>query len=73
VHYLELDQIIGEKYVVTAHGPINPTVPIEVALRETDNIRKRIEAGRLGPDSPYELSHAITSSHTHRLEAFMRS
>jgi magnesium transporter len=28
VHYLELDQIIGEKYVVTVHGPINPALPI---------------------------------------------
>jgi magnesium transporter len=58
VHYLELDQIIGDKYVVTVHGPINPTVPLDVALRETDNVRKRIEAGRFRPDSPYELSYA---------------
>jgi magnesium transporter len=71
VHYLELDQIIGEKYVVTVHGPINPTVPIDVALRETDSVRKRIEAGRLRPESPYELSHAITSALTHRLESFI--
>src|ERR1700759_4667146 len=71
VHYLELDQIIGEKYVVTVHGPINPTVPIDVALRETDGVRKRIEAGRLRPDSPYELSYAITSALTHRLEEFI--
>jgi hypothetical protein len=59
VHYLELDQIIGEKYVVTVHGPINPTVPLDIALRETDGVRKRIEAGRLRPDSTYELSYAI--------------
>lgn len=26
VHYIELDQIIGDKYVVTAHGPLNPSV-----------------------------------------------
>jgi Mg2+ and Co2+ transporter CorA len=44
VHYLEVDRIIGEKYVVTVPGPINPTVPLEAALRETDNIRKRIGA-----------------------------
>jgi Mg2+ and Co2+ transporter CorA len=48
VHYLELDQVIGEKYV-TVHGPINPTVPLDIALRETDGVRKRIEAGRLLP------------------------
>ncbi len=71
VHYLELDQIIGEKYVVTVHGPINPTVPLETALRETETVRRRIEAGRFHPDSPYELSYAIISALTHRLEAFI--
>jgi len=71
VHYLELDQIIGDKYVVTVHGPINPSVPLETALRETDAVRRRIEAGRLRPDSPYELSYAIISSLTHRHEAFI--
>src|SRR3569833_132246 len=70
VHYLELDQIIGENFVVTVHGPINPSVPLDAALRETDGVHKRIEAGRLRPDSPYELSYAITSALTHRLEAF---
>src|SRR5882724_3610815 len=41
VHYLELDQIIGEKYVVTVHGPVNPTVSVETALRETEAVRRR--------------------------------
>src|SRR3954468_20393634 len=71
VHYLELDQIIGEKYVVTVHGPINPALSVEVALRETDGVRRRLEAGRLRPDSPYELSYAITSALVHRLEEFI--
>src|SRR4051812_48446520 len=35
IHYLELDQIIGEKYVATVHGPINPSLSLDVALRET--------------------------------------
>jgi magnesium transporter len=71
VHYLELDQLIGEKYVVTVHGPINPSLSLEIALRETDGVRRRLEAGRLRPDSPYELSYAITSSLIHRLEGFI--
>ena len=71
VHYLELDQIIGEKYVVTVHGPINPNLSLEVALRETDGVRRRLESGRLRPDSPYELSYAITSALIHRLESFI--
>nr|WP_296073470.1 magnesium transporter CorA family protein [uncultured Actinoplanes sp.] len=71
VHYLELDQIIGENYVVTVHGPINPNLSLEVALRETDGVRRRLESGRLRPDSPYELSYAVSSALTHRLEAFI--
>jgi magnesium transporter len=71
VHYIELDQIIGDKYVVTVHGPLNPAVDPEVALRETNAVRRRIEGGRFKPDSPYELSYAIVSALTHRLEAFI--
>jgi Mg2+ and Co2+ transporter CorA len=71
IHYLELDQIIGEKYVVTVHGPINPSLSLDVALRETDGVRRRLESGRLRPDSPYELSYAITAALIHRLEGFI--
>jgi magnesium transporter len=71
VHYIELDQIIGDKYVVTVHGPLNPAVDPAVALRETESVRRRIEAGRLQPDSPYELSYAIVSALAHRLEAYI--
>ena len=35
VHYLELDQFVGEHFLVTVHGPISPKVPLEAALRET--------------------------------------
>src|SRR4029453_1539484 len=71
VHYIELDQIIGEKYVVTVHGPINPAVDAEVALRETGSVRRRIESGRLRPRTPIELSYAIVNALTHRLEQFI--
>ncbi|MFZ1116528.1 MAG: hypothetical protein WAN44_11965, partial [Propionibacteriaceae bacterium] len=26
VHYIELDQFVGLRYLVTVHGPINPAV-----------------------------------------------
>jgi magnesium transporter len=35
VHYVELDQFIGPRYLVTVHGPVNPTVTPEAAQRET--------------------------------------
>ena len=42
VHYLELDQFIGQNFLVTIHGPLNPVVPIEAALRETRQVAERI-------------------------------
>jgi magnesium transporter len=71
VHYIELDQIIGDKYVVTVHGPLNPAVDPGIALRETEAVRRRIESGRLKPDSPFELSYAIVSALIHHLESFI--
>ena len=71
VHYIELDQIIGDKYVVTVHGPLNPAVDPAVALRETEAVRRRIESGRFRPDSPFELSYGIISALTHVLEGFI--
>ena len=62
VHLRELDQLVGRRYLVTVHGPINPAVDIGEALRETEAVRHRIEDGRLHPSSPAELSHAIGSA-----------
>ncbi len=61
VHYVELDQLIGERYLVTVHGPVNPAVPAEVPVRETAAVLRRISAGRLRPHTPWALSHAIVS------------
>jgi Mg2+ and Co2+ transporter CorA len=66
-----LDHIIGDRYVVTVHGPINPAVDPAVALRETEAVRRRIEAGRFRPHSPFELSFAISSTMSQGLESFI--
>jgi len=71
IHYIELDQIIGDKYVVTVHGPINPAVDPEVALRETDAVHRRLAGGRLKPATPVQLSYAIISTLIHHLERFI--
>jgi magnesium transporter len=62
VHYLELDQFVGEDFLVTVHGPLNPKVPLESALRETNGVAARMESGRLHPTSPFGLTYAIVSS-----------
>ena len=62
VHYLELDQFVGEDFLVTVHGPLSPKVPLEAALRETDAVAIRMDSGRLHPTSPFGLTYAIVSS-----------
>jgi magnesium transporter len=62
VHYLELDQFVGEDYFITIHGPLNPKVPLEAALRETEAVAARMDSGRLHPTSPFGLTYAIVSS-----------
>jgi magnesium transporter len=66
VHYLELDQFVGEDFVVTVHGPINPKVLPEAALRETEAVAARMAGSRLHPTSPFGLMYAIASSITRR-------
>jgi Mg2+ and Co2+ transporter CorA len=69
VHLLELDQLIGERFLVTVHGPINPEVPLERALADTEAVAGRLAAGRLRPTTAAELSHAIVSTIVRRQRA----
>jgi magnesium transporter len=62
VHYLELDQFIGENLLVTVHGPLNPKVALELALRETEAVAARLDSGRLRLTSPFGLTYAIVSA-----------
>ena len=73
VHYVELDQFIGPRYLVTVHGPVNPAVTPEAAERETRGVLRRIEAGRLRPRSTFELSYAIVSAMAQGQEAFVET
>jgi magnesium transporter len=66
VHYLELDHFVGEHFVVTVHGPINPKVQLDTALRETEAVAARMAGGRLRPTSPFGLMYAIATSITRR-------
>ncbi len=61
VHMLEVDLIVGDRYLVTVHGPLNPLVPVEAALEETEAVRHRIEEGRFAPATPAEVAYAVAS------------
>ena len=67
VHFVELDQFIGKNYLVTVHGPLNPLVPPEAAMVETDAVVRRLETGRVRPDSAAGLSFAIVTGLTGRM------
>jgi Mg2+ and Co2+ transporter CorA len=71
IHYVELDQFIAERYLVTVHGPVNPAVAPEAALRETSAALRRIELGKLRPRSGSDLSYAIVSAMAVHQEAFI--
>jgi Mg2+ and Co2+ transporter CorA len=71
VHYLELDQFIGTNFLVTVHGPLNPVVPLDAALRETRQVTERMGAGRLRPTSSFGLAYAIVSSIVRRQAALV--
>jgi Mg2+ and Co2+ transporter CorA len=71
VHYIELDQFVGFNFLVTLHGPMNPAVDPSVAGREVDAVVARIDAGRLHPANPYELSYAIVSAMARHMESFL--
>ena len=73
VHYVELDRFVGDGYLVTVHGPTNPAVPADVPLRDTTEVLERIRAGRLHPQTSFDISYAVVSALTRRMEAFVAS
>jgi len=70
VHYIELDQFVGENYLVTVHGPLNPAVDPAAARVEVQSLLHRLEEGRLRPQAPFELSHGLVSALTGRLRNY---
>jgi magnesium transporter len=73
VHFVELDRFIGARFLVTVHGPLNPAVGQDVAFRDTRDVLDRVRSGRLRPQTPFDLSHAVVSSLTRRMERFLAS
>jgi magnesium transporter len=62
VHLLEIDQIVGQRFIVTVHGPLNPIVDPAESLVETHGVLRRIEEGRFQPGTPADVSYAVTSA-----------
>ena len=70
VHYVELDQFIGDRYLVTVHGPLNPAVDQAAAMVEVDVVLSRLTSGKLQVNKAFELSYALLTALTGRLRAY---
>ena len=68
VHYVELDQFVGARYLVTVHGPVNQAVPEHVPVRDTLLVWERIQEGRFHPRTAVEISTAIVVAMTRGME-----
>jgi Mg2+ and Co2+ transporter CorA len=71
VHLLELDQIVGERFLVTVHGPLNPVVDPAEALVETEGVLARVREGRFRPTTPAEAAFALGSAVARRQRALI--
>jgi Mg2+ and Co2+ transporter CorA len=67
-HLVELDQFVGERYLVTVHGPLSPHVGVDAARRQTRATLRRMEAGTFSPSTPAQLGHGLISILTLHLE-----
>lgn len=70
VHYVELDQFIGERYLVTLHGPLNPAVDQAAAMIEVQAVLGRLTSGKLKPHNAFELSHALLTALIKRMRSY---
>ena len=70
VHYIELDQFVGDNFLVTVHGPLNPAVDPSAARVEVTSLLHRLQEGRLRPKAAFELSHGMVSALTGRLRNY---
>ncbi|MET0703672.1 MAG: magnesium transporter CorA family protein [Mycobacterium sp.] len=70
VHYVELDQFIGERYLVTLHGPLNPAVEQASAMIEVNSVLSRLNSGKLQPVNAFELSHALLAALILRMRTY---
>jgi magnesium transporter len=70
VHYVELDQFIGERYLVTLHGPLNPAVEQKAAMVEVNSVLARLASGKLQPANAFEISHALLAALILRMRGY---
>jgi magnesium transporter len=71
VHSIELDQFVGDRYLVTVHGPLSSAADPAAARVEVDALEDLLASGTLRPEHADQLSHALTSAVADRLCEFV--
>lgn len=71
LHLLEIDMFIGQRYLVTVHGPYGRGVPTEVGLAEADAVLSRLADRSFQPARPAELAHALLAAIVRHLELLL--
>jgi len=70
VHTIELDLFVGDRYLVTTHGPLSSAADPAAARIEVDALAKRLESGKLRPRHAYDLTYAIVTAVAKRMRDF---
>jgi Mg2+ and Co2+ transporter CorA len=70
IGHRELNQFVGPRYLVTVHEGLG-SEPLDTRLLETSAVLRRIEAGRARPSSSAELSYAIVTRLSVRMETMV--
>jgi magnesium transporter len=71
LNLIELDQWVGNRFLVTTHGPLPGGLTPDMAFRDVTAVRSQIERGERVVDSPVELSNALVSSMATRMEGLL--
>jgi Mg2+ and Co2+ transporter CorA len=70
VHFVELSQFVGQRYLVTVHA-FNEDVSPEEATKATTHVYSRITSEKLRVHSPWHISCEIVKNMTMRMEDFI--
>ncbi len=62
VHLLQLEMFVRRDALITLHGPHNPDVDEVEIRRDTNQLRARLDGGRLTVTSAPDLAHALLAS-----------
>ncbi len=71
VQLSEFDQFVSHHYLVTIHEPPEDSQAEDVVLQETRAVLARIESGRMRPQLPGDVGHAIVSALVRRMQSFV--